>query len=114
MLADVPLPDGGYEAENRHLRALVKAGRAIDSVEIPTIYDGEPSHYRPVVDTVRVGRALLAPSPRAAGERGAIEAFGVIRQWSPRLAALLLREGGRVSRQRRAARRAADAAAGPV
>jgi dolichol-phosphate mannosyltransferase len=90
-LAEIPLPQGGYEAENKHLRALVKAGRAIESVEIPTIYDGEPSHYRPVVDTVRVGRALIAParlSPAANGDAG--EAFGVIRQWTPRLAALVL------------------------
>ena len=91
LLADIPLPEGGYEAENKHLRALVKAGHAVDSVAIPTIYDGEPSHYRPVVDTVRVGRALLAPSRRKAhGERGGSEAFGVLRQWTPRLTALLL------------------------
>ena len=49
------------------------------TVEIPTIYDGEPSHYRPVVDTARVGQALLVPArldglPGAiAGRPGAIE-----------------------------------------
>jgi dolichol-phosphate mannosyltransferase len=91
VLADIPLPAGGYEAENKHLRALVKAGRAIDSVEIPTIYDGEPSHYRPVVDTARVGRALLVPARLdRTGERSGAEAFGVVRQWTPRLTALIL------------------------
>ena len=64
-LRAVPLPDGGYEAESRHLRALLGARRPVASVEIPTIYDGEPSHFRPVADTLAVGRALLAPSPGA-------------------------------------------------
>jgi dolichol-phosphate mannosyltransferase len=91
VLAELPLPEGGYEAENKHLRALVKSGRAIESVEIPTIYDGEPSHYRPVVDTVRVGRALIAPARLSADSEGrGQEAFGVLRQWTPRLTALIL------------------------
>jgi dolichol-phosphate mannosyltransferase len=91
VLTALPLPEGGYEAENKHLRALVKAGRTIESVEIPTIYDGEPSHYRPVADTVRVGRALLAPARLTARtESGRSEAFGVLRQWAPRLTALIL------------------------
>ena len=90
VLAELPLPDGGYEAENKHLRALVRSGRTIESVEIPTIYDGEPSHYRPVLDTVRVGRALLAPARLTARGEGRSEAFGVLRQWTPRLSALIL------------------------
>ncbi len=89
-LRDVPLADGGYEAESRHLRELVKSGRELESVEIPTIYDGEPSHYRPVVDTARVARALVLPASRAANTGGAREAFGVLRAWTPRLGALIL------------------------
>jgi dolichol-phosphate mannosyltransferase len=91
-LADVPLADGGYEAESRHLRALLKAGRHVTTVEIPTIYDGEPSHYRAVADTARVGRALLLPrrTPSAARSAGAAEAFAVLRDWTPRLGALVL------------------------
>jgi dolichol-phosphate mannosyltransferase len=91
-LADVALPDGGYEAESRHLRALLKAGRRVEPVEIPTIYDGEPSHFRAVADTARVGRALLAPAraPKAEAGSGGRETFGVLRDWSPRLAALVL------------------------
>jgi membrane-associated phospholipid phosphatase/MFS family permease len=60
-LRAVPLPAGGYDAESRHLRALLAARRPIASVEIPTIYDGEPSHFAAVGDTLRVARALLAP-----------------------------------------------------
>jgi membrane-associated phospholipid phosphatase/MFS family permease len=89
-LVGTPLPEGGYEAESRHLRGLVRAGRAVDSVEIPTVYDGEPSHYRPVADTARVARALLGPAPRAESAGGAREAFAVLRAWTPRLGALIL------------------------
>lgn len=95
-LAEVPLPEGGYEAESRHLRSLLRVGRRVAPVEIPTIYDGEPSNYRPLADTARVARALLAPAPRRRAARapgrsgGARETFGVLRAWTPRLAALLL------------------------
>jgi membrane-associated phospholipid phosphatase/MFS family permease len=91
-LRDVPLPEGGYDAESRHLRGLVKSGRPLESVEIPTIYDGEPSHYRTVVDTARVGRALIAPARKAPSEAGAHAAFEVLRAWTPRLGALILAE----------------------
>jgi membrane-associated phospholipid phosphatase len=89
-LTELPLPEGGYDAESRHLRRVVKSGREFESVEIPTLYDGEPSHYRPVVDTARVGRALIVPprTPSTAG--GAREAFAVLRAWTPRLSALIL------------------------
>jgi dolichol-phosphate mannosyltransferase len=89
-LTDVPLPEGGYDAESRHLRALLKSGREVASVDVPTVYNGEPSHYRPLTDTMRVARALTLPPPKPADESGAREAFGVLRAWSPRLAALIL------------------------
>ncbi len=89
-LSELPLPEGGYDAESRHLRALVKSGREVRSVEIPTVYDGEPSHFRPVADTARVARALVVPPRTPSTEPGASEAFGVLRAWSPRLAALIL------------------------
>jgi Major Facilitator Superfamily len=60
-LRAVPMPAGGYESESIHLRALLKARRRVASVSIPTIYEGEPSHVRPLADTVRVARALLGP-----------------------------------------------------
>ena len=89
-LRDVPPPEGGYEAESRHLRALLAAGRPVASVEIPTIYDGEPSHFRPVADTRRVARALIAPAGRAQDGGSAAEALDVLRAWAPRLTTLLL------------------------
>jgi membrane-associated phospholipid phosphatase/MFS family permease len=89
-LTELPLPEGGYDAESRHLRGLVRSGRRFESVEIPTVYDGEPSHYRPVVDTARVARALIAPARNGPGEGNAHEAFAVLRAWTPRLGALML------------------------
>jgi membrane-associated phospholipid phosphatase/MFS family permease len=93
-LRDVALPEGGYEAESRHLRALLRTGHAVASVEIPTIYDGEPSHYRPVRDTLRVGRALAAASRDAAPVSDArapvSDALAVLRDWLPRLGAVVL------------------------
>ena len=90
VLAALPLPEGGYDAESRHLRGLVKAGRELESVEIPTLYDGEPSHFHPVLDTARVARALIAPARNAPSAGGAPEAFAVLRAWAPRLGALIL------------------------
>jgi membrane-associated phospholipid phosphatase/MFS family permease len=87
-LAEIPPVDGGYEAESRHLRALLASGRQVESVEIPTVYDGEPSHYRPLADTVRVARALIAPPGAAA--RGTGEALATLRSWTPRLSAVTL------------------------
>ena len=92
-LRAVPLPAGGYEAESRHLRALLASGRQVSSVEIPTIYEGEPSGFRPLADTARVARALTAAPAGAAGVAGvgsAADALAVLRQWGPRLAASLL------------------------
>jgi membrane-associated phospholipid phosphatase/MFS family permease len=85
-LREVPLPPGGYEAESRHLRGLVAAGRPIASVQIPTIYDGEPSHFRPLADTFAVARALLAPPPAEHLSGG----FAVLREWGPRLAGAMV------------------------
>ena len=90
-LREVALPPGGYEAESHHLRALLASGRRVASVEIPTIYDGEPSHFRPLADSVLVGRALLAPANGETTASGGVnDALGVLRAWMPRLAALVL------------------------
>jgi membrane-associated phospholipid phosphatase len=86
-LRAVPFPDGGYDAESRHLRAVLASRRPIASVEIPTIYDGEPSHFAAVRDTVRVGRALLAPLGAGHGLRlaGALAAALVVAALLPLL-----------------------------
>jgi membrane-associated phospholipid phosphatase/MFS family permease len=89
LLEDVPLPAGGYEAESRHLRALLRAGNTVAAVEIPTVYDGEPSHFRPVRDTLRVGRALTV-RPRVETPGGAADVLAVLRAWMPRLGAVVL------------------------
>jgi membrane-associated phospholipid phosphatase/MFS family permease len=60
-LRSTPMPAGRYEAESRHLRTLLAAQHRIASVEIPTIYEGEPSHFHALADTCSVARALLAP-----------------------------------------------------
>jgi membrane-associated phospholipid phosphatase/MFS family permease len=92
VLRERPLPAGGYDAESRHLRALVAGGRRVASVEIPTIYDGEPSHFRPVRDTLRVARGLAwrPAEDRREEAAGAADAVAVLRVWAPRLAASLL------------------------
>jgi membrane-associated phospholipid phosphatase/MFS family permease len=91
-LRSVSIPAGGYDAESRHLRALLADGLRVSSVEIPTIYDGEPSHFRPVGDTIAVARALVA-SP-SSGERVRSDAgwrpvTNTLREWSPRALAMV-------------------------
>jgi membrane-associated phospholipid phosphatase/MFS family permease len=89
-LEAVPLPEGRYEAESRHLRALVAAKRPVASVDIPTIYDAEPSHFRPLADTLAVARALLGPAGGGLGVAAQPQAgAAVLRPWAPRLVAAL-------------------------
>jgi membrane-associated phospholipid phosphatase len=90
-LREAPLPDGGYEAETRHLRALLAGGRRVGSVEVPTTYDGEPSHFRPLADTLAVARALVLRPDHGGDHAGEPQRrLGVLREWSPRLAAMLV------------------------
>ena len=66
------------------------SGRRVASVDIPTIYDGEPSGFRPLADTLAVVRALVAArehAPRAAGAAAGARSRRVLRDWPPRLAA---------------------------
>jgi membrane-associated phospholipid phosphatase/MFS family permease len=89
-LRDVPLSDGGYEAESRHLRALLAQGRRVVPVEVPTIYDGEPSHFRPLADTLAIAGALISPgTPDEPGESRSRVAVPVLREWAPRLLTLM-------------------------
>jgi membrane-associated phospholipid phosphatase len=88
-LEAVPLPEGRYEAESRHLRALLGAKRPVASVDIPTIYDGEPSHFRPLADTLAVARALLGPAGGGLRPAAQPQAAAVLRPWAPRLVAAL-------------------------
>ena len=86
-LRDVRPPAGRYEAETRHLKALVRSGRDVAWVPMPTIYGGEPSSFRPVADTLLVTRAIFArpapePAPVAAPAPRPAE---VVREWAPRI-----------------------------
>ncbi len=59
-LSEIEFPDGGMEAETRHLRRCLRAGIPVGWVPIPAIYDGGPSSFRPVRDSVAVIRAAIA------------------------------------------------------
>jgi membrane-associated phospholipid phosphatase len=80
-LRDVPPPDGRYEAETRHLKALIRSGREIGWVPMPAVYAGEASSFRTVVDTLRIVRAVFAPAAAAP----ASTVRGVLAEWLPRI-----------------------------
>ena len=87
-LRSVRPPDGRYEAETRHLKALIRSGHDVGWVAMPAIYGGEPSSFRALPDGLRVLSAILAPArlaPPAAAAPGASLA-GVAREWMPRIA----------------------------
>lgn len=58
-LHEIPFPEGRFEAETVHLKRCLRAGLRVRSVPIPAIYDGEPSAYRAVADSIRIAWALL-------------------------------------------------------
>jgi membrane-associated phospholipid phosphatase len=87
-LRAVPAPDGRYEAETRHLKALVRSGRRVAWVPMAAIYDGEPSSFRAVTDSLRVAGAVLAPArlgPPAPRGHAAATLRDVVREWAPRI-----------------------------
>jgi membrane-associated phospholipid phosphatase/MFS family permease len=84
-LRAVEPPPGRYEAETRHLKALVRDRREIGWAPMPTIYEGEPSSFRAVRDSARVVAAMLRRGgPAETARAGALA--GVARVWAPRLA----------------------------
>ena len=84
-LRAVQPPPGRYEAETRHLKALIRGGHDVDWVAMPAIYGGEPSSFRAFPDGLRVLRAILAPSRPAVRTAPASALAGVVREWSPRI-----------------------------
>jgi predicted MFS family arabinose efflux permease/membrane-associated phospholipid phosphatase len=84
-LRAVAPPPGRYEAETRHLKALLRTGRSVAWVPMPAIYDGEPSSFRSVRDSARVLGAIVgrATPPETASASALV---GVTRAWAPRLA----------------------------
>ena len=55
------LPDGGYEAETRHLREVLDARLPVAWVPIPAIYENEGSSFRAGRDSLRVLWAIVQP-----------------------------------------------------
>lgn len=89
-LERVPFPDGRYESESRHLKELVEAGMEIAWVEMPAIYNGEPSSFRPVVDTLRVAREIVSPRRASEPLPGPGALLRYVRAFGPRLLAFVL------------------------
>jgi glycosyltransferase involved in cell wall biosynthesis len=58
-LHEIRPPEGGFEAETRHLKRCLRAGVAVAWVPIRAIYEGEPSAFRPLRDSARIAKALL-------------------------------------------------------
>jgi glycosyltransferase involved in cell wall biosynthesis len=54
LLRRLPLAARGYAVESEMLIKAAHRGARLAQVPIRTIYEGGPSHYRPVLDTVRI------------------------------------------------------------
>jgi hypothetical protein len=54
---EIPFPGGAMESETRHLKDCLAAGVAVGWIPIPAIYDGAPSTFRPLRDSLAVLRA---------------------------------------------------------
>ncbi|CAA9498753.1 MAG: hypothetical protein AVDCRST_MAG67-1708 [uncultured Solirubrobacteraceae bacterium] len=89
-LQRVPLSEGRYEAESRHLKELARARTQIAWVGMPAIYNGEPSSFRPVVDTLRVAREILRPRKVAAPLPGSHALNDYTRAFGSRLLAMVM------------------------
>lgn len=59
-LAEVQFRGGGFESETHHLKHCLDAGVLVRWVPIPAIYEGEPTSFRRVRDSVAVLRAAVA------------------------------------------------------
>ena len=54
LLRRMPLASRGYAVESEMLIKAAHRGARLVQVPIRTIYEGGPSHYRPVLDTARI------------------------------------------------------------
>jgi len=61
-LHELEIPEGGYEAETRHLRRVLARGISVAWIPIPAIYGNEKSSFGMLRDTFRVLSALLERS----------------------------------------------------
>lgn len=53
------LESTGYELETEMLMKALRLGARWEAVPVSAVYEGEPSHYRPVADTYRICMATL-------------------------------------------------------
>jgi MFS family permease len=60
----LPIPGDGYEAESRHLKALLVRDVEVAWVPIPALYGDERSEFRAIRDSARVVAALVGPAGR--------------------------------------------------
>jgi membrane-associated phospholipid phosphatase len=58
---ELPIPGDGYEAESRHLKAVLLRDIDVVWVPIPAIYGDEKSEFRSLRDSLRVLAALVGP-----------------------------------------------------
>lgn len=59
LAARLDLESAGYELETEMLMKALRLGARWEAVPVSAVYDGEPSHYRPVADTYRICMATL-------------------------------------------------------
>jgi len=59
LAARLDLESTGYELETEMLLKALRLGARWEAVPVSAVYDGEPSHYRPVADTYRICMATL-------------------------------------------------------
>jgi membrane-associated phospholipid phosphatase/predicted MFS family arabinose efflux permease len=60
----LPISGDGYEAESRHLKALLVRDVDVAWVPIPALYGDERSEFRSIRDSARVVAALVGPAGR--------------------------------------------------
>lgn len=63
----VQFPGGRMDSETRHLKDCLRAGVPVAWVSIPAIYEGQPSSFRPVFDSIAVLHAAVARPVGATG-----------------------------------------------
>lgn len=64
------LPPGGYEAETRHLKQVLRDGLTVAWAPVPALYGGERSSFRAWRDGARVLWAVVRPAAPASPSPG--------------------------------------------
>jgi membrane-associated phospholipid phosphatase/predicted MFS family arabinose efflux permease len=80
---ELPISGDGYEAESRHLKALLIGDVEVAWVPIPAIYGDERSEFRSVRDSARVLAALVGPAGRSEPQRAQSQRLGGFQRARP-------------------------------